>query len=50
MPKEKFNCPSCEGEGTITFKQNDSKFKYEVIVCPLCGADLEDEVEEVEEE
>lgn len=48
MAKEKFTCTECDGEGTISFKQEDTRFKREIAFCPFCSADLD--VNEEEEE
>ena len=50
MAKEKFVCSECDGEGTISFKQQDTRFPVEVVFCPFCGADLDTGVEEDEDE
>lgn len=50
MPKEKFVCPECDGEGTISFKQDETRFKREVTFCPFCSADLGEEIEEDEDD
>lgn len=49
MAREKFVCSECDGEGSISFKQEDTRFKREVIFCPFCGSDLDNEVEEEED-
>lgn len=47
MATERFTCPECDGEGSISFKQDDTRFKREIIYCPFCSADLD--LEEAEE-
>jgi hypothetical protein len=50
MAKEKFRCSECDGEGTVSFKQTDTRFPLEVVFCPFCSADLDTGVEEDEED
>lgn len=45
MAKETFVCPSCDGEGTLSYKQNDTRFEFELLFCPFCGSDLDRDVE-----
>ena len=40
-----FECANCEAYGKVVVK-NDDILKNDVVFCPVCGADLMDEVDE----
>ena len=40
-----FECANCEAYGKVVIK-NDDILKNDVVFCPVCGADLMDEVDE----
>lgn len=46
MAVEKYDCSECGGHGKISFKEETRH--HEVIYCPHCGSDLENEVAELD--
>jgi hypothetical protein len=43
-----FQCDSCQTEGKIVIKTQDV-YLHDIVCCPVCGADIYDEDETVED-
>jgi hypothetical protein len=48
MPTRGFSCVQCDAIFKVTHNLEDSY--YEVMFCPFCGAEIDDETEEEEDD
>lgn len=44
-----FECDNCEAEGKIVIKGNELSTR-DIVCCPICGASIWDEEDELEDE